>query len=374
MTADSKHIVFILSSLGDMGGAIRVSTSLANRLVEDYRVSVIQMESAEEFAFELNPRVATYSLDLEGMRMRKRLLRATKPLDKILQEIQPDIALCVSNDDALPAFRALNRAGIPMVFCDHGALINQIDERYATGLRKWWAKRVAATVVLTEQSKDDYCRIFGLSEDRVVCIPNWIPPRLVEQGERADAQAKRILWAGRLDAEKGPDLMLDIAKRVLPSHPDWTWDVYGKAVLGTGADYEAQAREVGIGGQLRFCGTYDDPVAVYASHSIGTLTSYREGLPLFLLEAQAFGMPCLSFDVDTGPRDIMAEGENGFLVEPYDCAAYAAKLAELMDDEDLRVRMGQRARENAARFSLKAIYPLWTALIESVCARGKAQA
>ena len=108
---------------------------------------------------------------------------------------------------------------------------------------------------------------------------------------------------------------------------------------------------------------YKDVRDVFPRYAIGTLTSYREGLPLFLLEGSAFGLPLVSFDVDTGPRDIITEGENGCLIEPYDHDAYACALGRLMDDEDERARMSAASHRRADAFSEDAIYEKWKALI-----------
>ena len=86
-----------------------------------------------------------------------------------------------------------------------------------------------------------------------------------------------------------------------------------------------------------------------------------------LLEARTYGVPAVSFDIRTGPRDIIVNGVNGFLVEPFDTKAMAGKLELLMDDEPLRQRMGDEAKKNLRAFILPSIVRQWSELIVEIC-------
>ena len=87
---------------------------------------------------------------------------------------------------------------------------------------------------------------------------------------------------------------------------------------------------------------------------------------MFLLEAMAYGLPLLSFDVDTGPRDLIMPGVNGFLVEPFDYDTYAARMGQLMDDIELRRAFSASSRRAAKAYGEDAVYPQWTSLIDAL--------
>ena len=93
------------------------------------------------------------------------------------------------------------------------------------------------------------------------------------------------------------------------------------------------------------------------------LTSYREGLPLVLLEANAIGLPMVSFDVFTGPNEIIVDGENGFLVTPYDCEDMAKKISCLIEDKELRKRQAKNTEKYIDKFSYKRIIEQWKQVI-----------
>ncbi len=112
----------------------------------------------------------------------------------------------------------------------------------------------------------------------------------------------------------------------------------------------------------------EDMPEVYAEADIVCLPSYREGLPKALLEAASCGRPLVATDVP-GCREICRQGESGLLVPPRDAQALAAALAILLADPDLRVLMGQRAREIVERdFSSKIINAQTLALYRELCA------
>lgn len=362
------RIGVFLSSLSDMGGAIRVAVLLANRLCNDFPVEIIELTGGESHAFPLDGRVCVRSLRLDGQaRLRRKLIEVTDPLAACLREDDVDVVLGIGLDETAVALRACRRVRVPLVFCDHGALINQLDDKMTTLLRRSCSRFCARTVVLTHQSKRDYQQRFKTSAQRILCIPNWIPRCMIEQQQPYDVTSKRLLWAGRLDGEKGIDLLFAIASRVLPRFPEWSWDVFGEAVLHTGVFDLAHALEgSSVEGRLRLCGTVDNLYERYHEYAVGTLTSYREGLPLFLLEGKAAGLPLVSFDVDTGPRDIIEQGEDGFLITPFDVEAYAEKLCLLMEDAALRERMSARAFQTVEAFSEDVLYDCWLDLLEQV--------
>lgn len=364
MGSNRARIGIFVSSLQDMGGAVRVAVSMANRMANDYDVTFFELTGHNHLAFPCDERVAAIALGSQEERLRGRIGEVKEKMSSALREHPVDVMFGIGGEETVVAIRPCRKAGVKLVFCDHGAIVNQLDSKSTTIMRYLCARFCDITVSLTEQNAGDYRSRFHIPKRRIATIPNWIPRDLLESAQMCDTSSKRLLWAGRLDREKGVDNLLEIAKRVLPNHPDWTWDVYGSAVLGAdGFDFVAELEAAGLAGRVNLCGVYEDVRDVFPRYSIGTLTSYREGLPLFLLEGSAFGLPLVSFDVDTGPRDIIADGENGYLVKPYDYDEYACALAKLMDNADLRARMSTASRYRADAFSEDAIYEKWKELI-----------
>lgn len=366
---DERTVGFFLSSLQDMGGAVRVAVSLANRFCNDYHVVIIERGTHASLAFPLDERITVISLECTAQRFRQQAVQVRRPLTHALQENNVDILLGICAEESAMAIVPCRAAKTKLVFCDHGALINQLNDKTTTLLRRVCALTCNKTVVLTRQSAQDYQRLFHISARKIEVIPNWVSNELLLGAPLCAVQEKRILWAGRLDHEKGIDHLFEIARRVMPTHPDWVWDVWGAAVLDETSNFDLRGKleEAGLAQQVCLRGRYEHTQEVFPRYSIATLTSYREGLPVFLLEAMAYGLPLLSFDVDTGPRDLITPGVNGFLVQPFDYDRYATCMEKLMSSEQLRKDFSASAKQEVQRFGEDAIYPAWSALIRDLC-------
>jgi glycosyltransferase involved in cell wall biosynthesis len=125
---------------------------------------------------------------------------------------------------------------------------------------------------------------------------------------------------------------------------------------------EVRALEVSSG--MKWLGHVDDMPARLAACHIVCLPSYREGLPKALIEACASGRPIVTTDVP-GCRDVVADGQNGLLIPSRDSSALAAALARLVDDAEMRARMGTKSRQRAqAMFSVSDVVRQTLAIYE----------
>ena len=96
------------------------------------------------------------------------------------------------------------------------------------------------------------------------------------------------------------------------------------------------------------------------------MTSYYEGLPLVLLEAQQYKLPIVSFNCPTGPSEIIRDGVNGFLVDNYDVDGMVEKISELIENEALRKSFSNNTLLDIEKFSKEKIIQQWLDLIEKL--------
>ncbi|MDP1536976.1 MAG: glycosyltransferase, partial [Burkholderiales bacterium] len=119
---------------------------------------------------------------------------------------------------------------------------------------------------------------------------------------------------------------------------------------------------------VEWWGRRDDMPAVLQAAHIACLPSYREGLPKSLLEAAACGLPIVTTDAP-GCREVVRDGINGLLVPVRDADALAAALRKLIDDADLRRRMGEQSRSRAeTEFGQEAVIAQTLAVYREACA------
>ena len=96
------------------------------------------------------------------------------------------------------------------------------------------------------------------------------------------------------------------------------------------------------------------------------LTSIYEPFGLVMPEAMSYGLPVVAFDCPYGPSDIITDGVDGFLVKDRSIEDFANKVCRLIEDEDLRRRMGVAGAKSSLRYSAENIMPLWRNLFESI--------
>ncbi|MEU7137528.1 glycosyltransferase [Streptomyces sp. NPDC046261] len=213
-------------------------------------------------------------------------------------------------------------------------------------------------VFLSEQDAAEFRR---RRLPNVAVMPNPLPFTPLEP---APLTARRVGAVGRLDPVKRLDRLIDAFAAACPAHPGWELHFLGEGPLEP--ELRAQAVGLGIGDRVRFRGGVHDMAAAYRDLSVVALTSEREGRPMALAEASAAGVPCVSFDLSGGVRELVVHGRTGTLVPHGDTEAFAAALARLMADGELRARYGRAAREHVAPLALPAVLDRWEALFEEV--------
>ncbi|RYE69403.1 MAG: glycosyltransferase family 4 protein [Oxalobacteraceae bacterium] len=175
-----------------------------------------------------------------------------------------------------------------------------------------------------------------------------------------------LLGVGRLSEEKNFTTLIAIFARLAPLHPDWDL-----VILGEGAQRAALSAQVqagGLGQRVFLPGSVGNMGDWYARASLYAMSSHFEGFPNTLVEAMAYGLPAVSFDCDTGPRDIIRHGIDGVLVAPGDVEGMASALDTLMRDSRVRARFAQRAVDARERFSMEKISRMWeTVFTPSTC-------
>ena len=144
---------------------------------------------------------------------------------------------------------------------------------------------------------------------------------------------------------------------ILPEFPEWQWDIYGK-----GDDYEelvTMTKQSGIDSQLHFCGQVGDLYERYNQYSFMVMTSRYEGFPMTLLEGMGNGLPLISFDIPTGPNEIITDGENGFLVKENDVETLVNRMKTLIEDGCLREAMSNCSKKRCELFSIDDVLESW---------------
>ena len=216
-------------------------------------------------------------------------------------------------------------------------------------------KRLDRFVVLTEEDKLAWPELKNVS---VIPDPlSFVPTAQSTLG------VKRVIAVGRYVYQKGFDLLLQAWAKIERQCPDWMLVVYGD---GDRAPYEQMMRNLGIDtSRCLLNGPTTDIQREYVNSSLFVFTSRFEGFGMVLVEAMACGLPVVSFACPCGPKDIVRDGEDGFLVENGNIDELVQQLMKLMVDHRLRTAFARHAQQNAQRFNIEQTALRWKSVFES---------
>jgi glycosyltransferase involved in cell wall biosynthesis len=189
---------------------------------------------------------------------------------------------------------------------------------------------------------------------------------------RSALGARVVVAAGKLGRRKGFDRLLLAWEQVVGRHPEWRLEIFGSGRLQPAI--EAQIAELGLSGSVRLRGYTERMPTELARASVLAMTSRNEGFPMLLLEAMSAGVPVVAYDCPTGPRDIVTDGVDGYVVPNGRTRLFADALSSLMDDAERRRRMGAAALEKVSDYEVAAIGARWEALFDELAAAKSAGA
>lgn len=363
------RIGFVNFDMSTRGGAQQVLNNIVNALCDEtgdrYELHVISLIHEKGCcAYKLADAIRYVNILPYKGRIRDVVCKAGRAFRRYCREQELDLLFYVGAYAGLCGGLLGRALKIPKVFCDHGALMNQWHELPARIMRTVGSRYSDKTVVLTKQSESAYYEKFSYKPGRVLTIYNWMDDRILEYVRPYEADSRRILTAGRFSKEKGMDLLVETARHLKEKTTEFIWDVYGEGDLFD--EIKGKVEAEGLDRYVRLHGLTDEMEKCYRGHAMYVLTSYREGLPLALIEAKANHLPIVSFDIVSGPAEIITDGKDGILVPPYDTQSMADRIYQLLSDRELRVAYSENAGQNVERFNKETILRQWEDLIREL--------
>ncbi len=359
-----RRLAFINFDMSDKGGAQQVLTNIVHAL-SGYEIHVISLICGNgPWKYRFGEEVRTATILERKARIREVIREGKKKLRSYLRSEGIQLVFYVGAYAGLCGGLMARPVKCKKVFCDHGALMNQWNEFQARTMRVVGSRFSDRTVVLTRQSEEAYYEKFHYRRGRVLTIYNWIDDQILRDVSEYDSSSHRLLTAGRFSHEKGYDLLVQVAESLAEKDLEWEWDIYGEGDMFAGIRERIEER--GLADRVHLLGLADRMSRCYGGHAMYVMTSYREGLPLTLIEAKANHLPIVSFDIVSGPREIVSHGENGVLIPPYDTEEMAEAIAGLLRSGERRKAMSEKSREGVERFDKERILGQWQELIESL--------
>ncbi|MCP3821971.1 glycosyltransferase family 4 protein [Streptomyces sp. A3M-1-3] len=365
------HISFLLHNAYGIGGTIRTTFNLAETLAEHHDIEIVSVfrtrqrpmmgtpagvrmrhlvdlrEGSPDFDGEHPDRDLPARVFASGDGRRKQYSRLTDTrIGEYLRSLEADVV--VGTRPGLNVHIARQARRGPVRVGQEHLTLDSHGHRLRRELGSQYALLDAVTTV-TEADARAYRTRLRLPGVRIDAVPNSVPAASVEP---ADGSAKVIVAAGRLTPVKRYDLLVQAFAKVVAAHPDWRLRIYGSGDA-TGNEQTALSlliRELALVDQVSLMGSVSPLEREWVKGSIAASTSRTESFGMTIVEAMRCGLPVVSTDCPNGPREIIDDGVDGRLVPPGDVEAIAGALLELVEDDDLRRRMGRAALASSARF------------------------
>ena len=370
-------IVYCIPSTFNSGGMERILCLKASFLadVKGYDVTIVTTEQkGRNRFFDFSKKIKFIDLginyrDFKNNKLREIIsfpflqLKHKNKLSKILKQIKPDFTVSMFQEEAfiLPLIKdgskkiieshfyknyrhILNNKGFKKIINDFRA---KKDERTIKKFYKF--------VTLTEEDKMEWSH-----KDNITVIPN--PITIDYSTDPTGNRSKKVLLVGRFNPQKGLERVIEIWNQIEPHFPDWKLTIIGNQddksyvnnIKNLISKYNLK--------QIELKEAVPDILKEYDDSEILVMTSIYEGLPLSLIEGMSRGLPLIAYDCKCGPKEIIRDGINGYLIKNGDKDSFVQKLKSLMEDSELRNEMRNNALSISRNYEILPIMDKWTKL------------
>ncbi|HFI0047394.1 TPA: glycosyltransferase family 4 protein [Streptococcus suis] len=367
MDGQMKKLLIFVNSMNAFGGIERVIANLSNRFTSYYDVTIL-VKDLPKSAYQLNEKVKIESLNCPLiMNMGSRLQRILSvPINSILSIIKLrkyfknsdfDVVYTAFPTNSLEVYLASKKYRKKLVASEHASYYayNSIYKK----IKEYLYPKLAFISVPTKMDTEIY-KMLGYN---AIYIPHLTT---YGKNENNSLLEKTIINVGRLTSDKQQMMLLEIWQILNKKIPNNEWKLQ---IIGSGEEEENLQNFISSNDikNVEMVPHTSRIADYYSASSLFVFTSRMEGFGMVLLEAMSFGLPCISFDCPSGPRDIIDEGKNGFLIPCYDKELFAEKICQyIMSTSDDKKKLGYEAIKKVENWDNNQIIKKWTSIFNSV--------
>lgn len=362
-------VVYCIQDICRLGGMERVLSKKVNYLAQHgYDVMIITTDQQGKSSYySLDDRIVLFDLDINYSLSKNRweyhkcIVKHKARLTVLLYKLQADIVISMFGQETefLPSIKDGSKKILELhytysVVMPHLSGLRGLYHNYKNRKRAKNIKKYDRFIVLTQEDKNSWKGF-----DNIDVIPN---SQTFDCNQPAKLENRRVIAVGRYHAVKGYDRLIQAWSLVNQECKDWTLHIVGEGTLRK--NLQAQIDRLGLDQYVFLDGASQNIKNEYLSSSILALTSFYEGFGLVILEAMTCGVPVVSFSCPCGPKDLIVDGKNGFLVSNGDISELANRLLFLIRHSSERKKMGEEAHTSAKRFSEDKVMLQWMTLFD----------
>lgn len=355
-----KNICFLVGNINNSGGTERVTSLIANELCQkNFNVTILSLFEGNKPFFPLSTEIQTNTLYEKQVSFKTKYIGCVMKLRRFLTQYEIEILIVVDSISCIFTIPALLGLNVQHICWEHFNFLNNNGSRLRDLARKLAVKYCDIIVTLTKRDQELWKSNLTKIKAKLITISN--PCSFENIINKPTLEDRIILAVGRLTPVKGFDLLINAWAKICNEQQGWVL-----RIVGDGEDKKdlvELANSLNILDKIDFVGKTNNIESFYKSSSILCLSSRHEGLPMVLLEAQAFGLPIVAFDCDTGPAEIV-NSQNGYLVENGNIEKMSESLYLCMNNTESEYdEKVKNAFLNAKAYSLENIIKLWMKIL-----------
>lgn len=361
-------ILFVSGDLCD-GGAQRVISIISSLLADRGHQVYLLLFSSSKKDYPVSENVVVHAMYDSYQEYKKAAyLHKMRLIRDYIKSIKPDVGIGFLQGGYAMWLASLGMR-FPRIASARVSPSRMMHPKGVHGIVSSLWFRHADVVVLQNESQRKYAASLGWKN---CCVIENPVSDLAEQYFINNYREKctRFVMAGRLTAQKNYPLVIDAVKRIKTDNVEMCVDIFGQGQL----DDELQTKidEVGLSNTVHLKGWSKNIYEEYLNYDAFILSSDYEGMPNSLMEAMAVGLPCISTDCETGPRDMIQSGLDGYLVEPGNTEQMASAIRSLTTTESAeREEMGKKARDRMLKTcGLNVVGDKWENMLQAIVNQG----
>ncbi|MGL4849564.1 MAG: glycosyltransferase family 4 protein [Clostridium sp.] len=352
----------LVDDMNSKGGVPRSIANLANGLNRylKWDIEVISCFKGIEKSiyYSLDQEIKLIYLNLDRDENINKILRQIKFYRRIRKKITNEkYDVVVSSSAFLSIYAQGISKKIKIIGCEHGAY-SHLSSNWRK-ITQVVYRRLSALVLLTNEERECY----KIKDSKIKVIKNM---KSFNSEEKAELNNKKILSIGRIDENKNICNMIEVFKEVSTVVLDAKLKIIGNGDCGEIEKVKKIIKQLDLVGKVKIQEFTHDVKKEYLECGIFLMTSKSEGLPMVLVEAMTCGVPCISYDIKTGPKDLILDNETGYLIEAFDKKNMKEKIIELLENKEKRKEMGMKAYQKSSEFNEEVIIKEWEKLISEV--------